>query len=246
MLKSTDSTIQEPATSKIYEIYISSCRTAGSGPGLASQSTNDMLRYLLWVQMQHSLYDAHERQKTRYPFATTATKQHGIPACPSSKLPTADLIDNLIDISGPPEPDWYLFEDEEDDDILLSDEVYCDEREKWQNPPGSAYEYSQVKVTPMISSLLPDSDEILPSSPCLLTEIDTDSIPGQCLKDGLEIDTGVAMDMDILQSSSPLILPSPINLPMGDGGPCDTESDRLVMLFNIPSLDSGDVEMMLI
>lgn len=162
-------------------------------------------------------------------------------------------MDALDAISDCPDSDWYIFEDEEEDDILLSDEAYS-EQEEWCNPPTLSEpiiddDGLRFKTTPEIAGLMLDQDGILSSSPCLLAEVDMDPVherPGEdpdC-NAGVPEDPGAGNEptMEILQSSSPIILP----LSASQGSPCNDDIIRSEELDTLPRLDSSDIEMMLL
>ncbi|KAM5469672.1 hypothetical protein MauCBS54593_004226 [Microsporum audouinii] len=237
-----------PTVSRIHEVYRHKYLATEAGPTLASPDMKNILRCLLWVQMQHSLRNSDEARKLRHPFTTTpperTLKQHEIPYCSLSKLPITESADIPIDANGRPNPDWYLFDDEEDEDILLSDEAYCEQQEKRYDisttqETAAHADASDLQTTLLKTNLVLDSDGILSSSPCLLAEVDMDPLSDPEIREDFDLDVGLAVDMKaeteltmgILQSSSPLIPASPAYQPME--------------LFNIPNLDSSDIEMML-
>lgn len=253
IIRSMDSKRCESTTSKICDIYRFKSYTAGFRTAPASSGIRDMLRYILWVQTQNSLYSANKKAKRSHLFATAASKQQGILGCPANTLRKADSVEAPVAISGCPDSDWHIFEDEEDD-ILLTDEAYSEEQEEWYKSPSLSESIInndglRFITTPEIAGMMLDQDGILSSSPCLLAEVDIGPIlerPGE----EHDCDTGIPMDpgagndptMEILQSSSPIILP----LSASQGSPCTDDTDRSEELDTLPRLDSSDVEMMLL
>ncbi|EGD91409.1 hypothetical protein H112_01213 [Trichophyton rubrum D6] len=254
IIRSMDSRGCESTTSKICDIYrLKSC-TAGFRTVPVSSDIRDMLRYILWVQTKNSLCPANKKAKISHLFATAASKQQEILGCPTNNLRKADPMDALVAISGCPDSDWHIFEDEEEDDILLSDEAYSEEQDEWNNPPTLTESVidndgSRFITTPEIARLMLDQDGVLSSSPCLLAEVDIHPIlerPGE----EPDCNTGVPMvpragndpTMEILQSSSPIILP----LSASQGSPCNDDIDTGEELDTLPRLDSSDIEMLLL
>ncbi|EFQ98743.1 hypothetical protein MGYG_01761 [Nannizzia gypsea CBS 118893] len=248
MIKTLHSDTCESAASKIHEIY--RCKSQ-----IAEPDIQNMLRYILWIQTQNSLYSTNERPKARHHFATAIPNQQGMLRLPMITKQKTDSIDTLFGTSICPDSDWYIFEDDEEDDILLSDEAYCEEQEEWYNPPTLPKSIANMgdswsKTTPIVTDQMIDSDGILSSSPCLLAEVEMDSIPDQCLADEPGSRTKVAVDlgaetdteMEMLQSSSPMILPLSAN----EESPYNVETDRSAELYTFPSLESSDIEMMLL
>ncbi|EZF32687.1 hypothetical protein H109_00814 [Trichophyton interdigitale MR816] len=253
MIRSMDSKRYESMTSNICNIYTFKSCTAGFRTAPVSSGIRDMLRYILWVQTRNSLCYANKKAKISHLFATATSKQQGILDCPINTLRKADPMDALDAISDCPDSDWYIFEDEEEDDILLSDEAYS-EQEEWCNPPTLSEpiiddDGLRFKTTPEIAGLMLDQDGILSSSPCLLAEVDMDPVherPGEdpdC-NAGVPEDPGAGNEptMEILQSSSPIILP----LSASQGSPCNDDIIRSEELDTLPRLDSSDIEMMLL
>lgn len=248
MIRSMDSKSCESITSKICDIYRLRRDTAGFRTAPISSGIRDMLRYILWVQTQNSLCSANKKAQIGRLFATAASKQQGILGCPTNTLRKVDSMDALVAISGCPDSDWYISEDEEEDDILLSDEAYFEGQEEWCNSPTLSESILDndglgFKTTPGIAGLMLDQDGILSSSPCLLAEVDMDPLcerPGEqpYCNTGVPEDPGAGNDptMEILQSSSPIILP----LSASQGSPCNNDIDRS------EELDSSDIEMMLL
>ncbi|KAK2873230.1 hypothetical protein FQN49_002503 [Arthroderma sp. PD_2] len=256
MLKSSNSEIRELVLSDINEAYRRNyTATKHEGPTPTSLDTNDILRCFLWIQMQQSLCNADEVRRTRQLTATSPLEapsmQLETPSCSLNKMSKSDSINTLVETNDQPDPDWCLFDDEED--ILLSDEVYCDQQEEWYNQPPfqatSTNDGSELQEALVYVERIPDSDDILPSSPCLLTEIDMETIPTLSVRDDpdmglgllLEVDMETETPMEILQSSSPLILPM-----IGDEN-CNIDNgiDGGISPSNTPNLDSRDVDMML-
>ncbi|EFE41712.1 hypothetical protein TRV_03541 [Trichophyton verrucosum HKI 0517] len=254
MIRSMDSKRCESTTSKICDIYRFKSYTAGFGTAPVSSGIRDMLRYILWVQTQNSLYSANKKPKRSHLFATTVSKQQGILGCPANTLRKANSVEALVAISGCSDSDWHIFEDEEEDDILLTDEVYSEEQEEWYKSPSLSESIIDNDgfhfiTTPEIAGLVPDQDGILSSSPCLLAEVDIGPILERSGEEhdcntGIPMDPGAGNDptMEILQSSSPIILP----LSASQGSPCNDDIDRSEELDTLPRLDSSDVEMMLL
>lgn len=255
MIKGADSHICESATSKIHEVYRCKSRIAESDTSPVSLDIKDMLRYILWVQTQDLLYSTNERPKIRHPFAAAILEQQGILHFPMNTPRKTDSTDTLLGTSVRPDFDWYMLEDDEEDDILLSDEAYCEELEERYKSSTLLESIvnnddSQFKTTQMVTGLMLDSDGILSSSPCLLAEVDMDPITDSCFGGELDGRMRVVVDpeaeidpaMEMLHSSSPIILPLLVN----EGSACDVDTDGRMELYTLPSLEGSDIEMILL